>query len=59
MRAAPMVPIVGVVFMMLLLPLAGALSDRVGRKPLWRFSLVGLFVTALPLCELMADSLWR
>ena len=32
--------------MMLFLPFAGALSDRVGRKPLWWFSLVGLLVLA-------------
>ena len=31
----------------------GALSDRVGRKPLWWFSLVGLFLLVVPLYHLM------
>ncbi|MDO8289840.1 MAG: MFS transporter [Parvibaculum sp.] len=48
------VPIIGMLFMMLFLPFAGHLSDKVGRKPLWWFSLVGLFVLAIPLYHLMA-----
>ena len=55
---ALIVPIIGMVFMMLLLPLAGGLSDRIGRKPLWWVSLVGLFVLAVPLFHLMATGLW-
>ncbi|WP_336968814.1 MFS transporter [Sphingobium aromaticiconvertens] len=51
---ALIVPIIGMLFMMLLLPFAGALSDRVGRKPLWRFSLIGLFLLVVPLYLLMA-----
>ncbi|CAN5371697.1 MFS transporter [soil metagenome] len=51
---ALIVPIIGMVFMMLLLPSAGALSDRVGRKPLWRFSLIGLFLLVVPAYLLMA-----
>ncbi|GLI98992.1 MFS transporter [Sphingobium sp. BS19] len=51
---ALIVPIIGMVFMMLLLPFAGALSDRVGRKPLWRFSLIGLFLLVVPAYLLMA-----
>lgn len=47
--AALIVPIAGMLFMMVLLPFAGALSDRVGRKPLWRFSLIGLIVAVIPL----------
>ena len=54
---ALVVPIVGMVFMMLLLPFAGALSDKIGRKPLWWFSLIGLFVLAIPLYQYMATSL--
>jgi MHS family proline/betaine transporter-like MFS transporter len=54
---ALIVPIVGMLFMMVLLPFVGRLSDRVGRKPLWWFSLVGLFVMAVPLYHLMAASL--
>jgi MHS family proline/betaine transporter-like MFS transporter len=51
---ALIVPIVGMLFMMLFVPFAGRLSDRVGRKPLWWFSLVGLFVAVVPLYHLMA-----
>lgn len=51
------VPIIGMLFMMLLLPFAGALSDRVGRKPLWWFSLVGLFVLVVPVYHLMGMGL--
>ena len=51
------VPIIGMLFMMVLMPFAGALSDRVGRKPLWWFSLVGLFVLVLPAYHLMGAGL--
>jgi len=51
------VPIVGMLFMMALLPFAGHLSDRIGRRPLWRFSLVGLFLSVIPLYLLMATGL--
>lgn len=54
---ALIVPIVAMLFMMIFVPVAGALSDRVGRKPLWRFSLVGLFVAAVPLYLLMATGM--
>ena len=54
---ALVVPIVGMLFMMLFIPFAGALSDRVGRKPLWWFSLVGLFLAVVPLYLLMATGL--
>ncbi|MFC3076562.1 MFS transporter [Phenylobacterium terrae] len=56
-QEALVVPIVGMLFMMVLLPFAGALSDRLGRKPLWWFSLVGLFLLVIPLYHLMAGSL--
>ncbi len=55
---ALIVKIIGMMFMMILLPFAGALSDRVGRKPLWWFSLIGLFVGVVPLYLLMATGLW-
>lgn len=45
--------LIGQLVMMVLLPFAGGLSDRVGRKPLWWFSLIGLFVLALPMFMLM------
>jgi len=51
--AALAVPVAGMVFMMLLLPFAGALSDRIGRKPLWRVSLIGLIVAVIPLYHVM------
>jgi MHS family proline/betaine transporter-like MFS transporter len=48
------VPIIGMLFMMALLPFAGALSDRFGRKPLWWASLIGLCLGVIPLYHLMA-----
>ncbi|WP_420227644.1 MFS transporter [Pigmentiphaga litoralis] len=54
---ALVVPIVGMLFMMVLLPFAGALSDRLGRKPLWWASLIGLFVLVVPLYQLMATGM--
>jgi MHS family proline/betaine transporter-like MFS transporter len=56
-EAALAVPIVGMLFMMVVLPFAGALSDRIGRKPMWWISLVGLFVLVIPLYHLMATGL--
>ncbi|MCA0201429.1 MAG: MFS transporter [Proteobacteria bacterium] len=47
------VPIVGMIFMMLFVPMAGRLSDRLGRKPMWWLSLGGIFVCALPAYHLM------
>ncbi|HRO30656.1 MULTISPECIES: MFS transporter [Micrococcaceae] len=44
--------------MMLVVPFAGALSDRVGRKPMWYGSLIGLFVLAIPMYTLMANGFW-
>lgn len=54
---ALIVPIIGMMFMMALLPFAGALSDRVGRRAMWRVSLVGLLVAVVPLYLLMATGL--
>ena len=51
--AALIVPIIGMLFMMVFVPFAGRLSDRVGRKPLWWLSLGGLFVAVIPLYHLM------
>jgi MHS family proline/betaine transporter-like MFS transporter len=56
-QQALIVPIIGMLFMMLLLPLAGAASDRLGRKPLWWFSLTGLLILAVPLYHLMGTGL--
>ena len=51
------VPLLGMLFMMLFLPFAGRLSDRVGRRPMWRFSLIGLLVLVTPLYMLMGTGL--
>jgi len=50
------VPIIGMLSMMLFLPFAGGLSDRIGRKPMWWFSLAGLFVAVIPAYHLMEAS---
>lgn len=46
---------IGQAAMIVFLPLAGAWSDRVGRKPLWWISLVGMFVLVIPAYLLMAQ----
>src|SRR5690606_25476687 len=51
---ALIVPIVGMLFMMVFVPFAGALSDKVGRKPMWWGSLLGLFIAVIPCYHLMA-----
>lgn len=43
--------------MMICVPFFGGLSDRLRRKPMWIFSLVGLFVFAIPLYLLMGQGL--
>ncbi|WP_084168696.1 MFS transporter [Paraburkholderia acidipaludis] len=48
-----LIPLLGMLAMMVMLPFAGHLSDRLGRKRLWWFSLIGLFVAAVPMFELM------
>jgi MHS family proline/betaine transporter-like MFS transporter len=47
--------IIGQIAMMVAIPFAGSLSDRVGRKPVWWVSLGGLFVMAIPMYMLMAQ----
>lgn len=44
---------VGQLVMMLFLPLSGSISDRVGRRPMWLISLIGLFVLAIPMYLIM------
>lgn len=48
------VPIIGMLAMMVFVPFAGHLSDRVGRKPMWWVSLIGLFVMVVPMFMLMS-----
>lgn len=52
-----LVPVIGMLVMMPFLPLVGALSDRVGRKPLWWASLVGLTVMSVPMFLLIGTSM--
>ncbi|GAB98070.1 MHS family proline/betaine transporter-like MFS transporter [Kineosphaera limosa] len=52
---ALIIPIVGQFAMMAVLPFVGALSDRVGRKPLWIGSLVAFIVLAVPMYHFMAQ----
>jgi len=52
-RGRTTVVLVGELAMLACIPLAGLWSDRVGRKPLWRFSLLGLAALALPMYWLM------
>lgn len=47
--------LIGQTVMMVTLPFFGRLSDRVGRRPMWLFSLVGLAVLALPMYWLMGQ----
>lgn len=54
---ALIVPIIGMLLMMVLLPFAGALSDKVGRRAMWRVSLIGLLLAVVPLYMLMATGL--
>jgi MHS family proline/betaine transporter-like MFS transporter len=54
--ASLIVPIIGMLTMMVFLPFAGRLSDRVGRKPLWWFSLAGLFIAGVPMFMLMGTN---
>ncbi|MDN5857671.1 MAG: MFS transporter, partial [Pseudonocardia sp.] len=49
--------VIGQVCMMIAIPFAGALSDRIGRKPCWWISLIAIFVLAIPMFWLMAQGL--
>jgi MFS transporter, MHS family, proline/betaine transporter len=50
------VPIIGMLTMMVFLPFAGRTSDRIGRKPMWWFSLIGLFLAGVPMFLLMGTN---
>ncbi|MBH0781664.1 MFS transporter [Nocardia bovistercoris] len=51
--------LIGQLVMMLVLPFFGGVSDRVGRRPMWLISLVGLTVLAVPMYWLMGQgTLW-
>ncbi|WP_321800303.1 MFS transporter [Caballeronia sp. J97] len=52
-----LLPLIGMLSMMVLLPFAGALSDRIGRKKVWWLSLAGIFVAAVPMFSLMSHGI--
>ncbi|GFG71245.1 MFS transporter [Mycolicibacter senuensis] len=52
-RSRTTVVLIGELAMLACIPFAGAWSDRVGRKPLWRVSLLGFAVLGLPMYWLM------
>jgi MFS family permease len=52
-----LVPLLGMLTMMVLLPFSGSLSDRIGRKNVWWISLIGLFVAAVPMFMLMSHGI--
>ncbi len=56
-RGRTTVILVGELAMMPCMPFAGAWSDRIGRKPLWRGSLLSLGILALPMYWLMGQGL--
>ncbi|GAA0382089.1 MFS transporter [Streptomyces blastmyceticus] len=56
--AALAVSTIALVFFTMLQPLAGMLSDRVGRKPLLIVSGAGFTVLTVPLLGLLRDSFW-
>jgi len=51
------VVLIGQLLMMALIWIAGATSDRVGRKPMWWFSLSATFVLAVPCFWLMGQGM--
>lgn len=54
---ALLVPFFGQIAMLLVLPFFGALSDRVGRKPMWLFSCLALVIAAIPCYLLIGTNL--
>jgi MFS family permease len=54
---ALLVPFFGQIAMMLTLPFFGSLSDRIGRRPMWLFSCLALFIAVIPMYMLIGTSL--
>lgn len=55
---ADLLVIFGQVAMLVFLPIAGAMSDRVGRKPMWIGSFIGLIVLSIPMFMLISQGFW-
>jgi len=55
---ADLLVILGQVAMLVFLPIAGAMSDRVGRKPMWAGSFIGLIVLSVPMFMLISLGFW-
>ncbi|HEY4577661.1 MAG TPA: MFS transporter [Yaniella sp.] len=56
-QSALTVILIGELAMVALMPLAGSLSDRIGRKTCWNVSLIGIGVLAVPLFSLIGINL--
>ncbi|MFC6010722.1 MFS transporter [Nocardia lasii] len=54
---ALLVPLVGQIAMLCILPFLGALSDRIGRKPMWMFSCAAMMIAVIPAYHLIGSSL--
>ncbi len=54
-KAASVVLLLGELAMIAAIPFFGRWSDSAGRKPMWRWSLIGLFVLAVPMYWLMGQ----
>ncbi len=55
---ADLLVIMGQVAMLVFIPIAGAMSDRVGRKPMWAVSFIGLILLSIPMFLLIAQGFW-
>lgn len=55
---ADLLVIFGQLAMLVFLPIAGAMSDRVGRKPMWGGSFIGLIVLSIPMFLLISQGFW-
>ena len=55
---ADLLVIIGQLCMLLFIPVAGGLSDRIGRKPMWASSFIGLALLAVPMFLLIAHGFW-
>jgi len=55
---ADLLVIMGQVAMLVFIPIAGAMSDRVGRKPMWATSFIGLILLSVPMFLLIAQGFW-